>query len=133
MLAFDGLGPESGLTEETLDAFDRDVVRMVRWARTAKPGDYGSFAPRVFRCAAKADPVALAIAGSAATAVGALTRRVIALGAEKVALVGGVGEAVRPYLDHDIARLLKRPLYDAMDGAILMAGGAVATGREVAQ
>ena len=38
-------------------------------------GDYGAFAPRVFRCAAKADPVALAIAASAARAVGALTRR----------------------------------------------------------
>ena len=132
-LAFDGLGPRSALTEEILDAFDRDVVRMVRWARGAKPGDYGSFAPRVFRCAAEADPVALAIAGSAATAVGALTRRVIALGAERIALVGGVGETLRPYLDHDVAQLLKRPLYDATDGAILMAGGVVAIGRDTAQ
>jgi glucosamine kinase len=132
-LAFDGLGPQTGLTNEILNAFDRDVLRMVRWSRTARPGDYGSFAPRVFRCAARADPVALAIAASAATAVGALTRRVFALGAQRVALVGGVGEALRPYLDHDIAALLKRPLYDATDGAILMAGGAVATGREAAQ
>src|SRR5208337_3703205 len=121
-LAFDGLGPRTGLTDEILGVFDRDVVRMVRWARAAKPGDYGSFAPRVFRCAARADPVALAIAASAATAIGALTGRVVALGAQKVALVGGVGEALRPYLAHDTAALLKPPLYDATDGAILMAG-----------
>jgi glucosamine kinase len=132
-LAFDGLGPQTGLTDEILNAFDRDIVRMVRWARAAKPGDFGSFAPRVFRCAARADPVALAIAASAATAVGALTRRVVALGAQRIALVGGVGEALRPYLDHDVAALLERPLYDATDGAILMAGGAVATGKEAAQ
>ena len=132
-LAFDGLGPRTGLTDEVLDSFDHDVVRMVRWARSARPGDYGSFAPRVLRCAAKDDPVAFAIAASAARAIGALTRRVVALGAERVALVGGVGEALRPYLDHEIAALLKRPLYDATDGAILMAGGAVPTGGDAAE
>jgi glucosamine kinase len=132
-LAFDGLGPLTGLTDEILSHFDRDVVRMVRWARSARPGDYGAFAPTVFRCAAKADSVALAIVASAARAVGALTRRVVALGADRVALVGGVGEALRPYLDHDIAQLLQRALYDATDGAILMAGGAVAAGKEAAQ
>jgi glucosamine kinase len=129
-LAFDGLGPLTGLTDEISNHFDRDVVRMVRWARSARPGDYGSFAPIVFRCAAKADPVALAIVASAARAIGALTLRAVALGADRVALVGGVGEALRPYLDRDIAQLLRPPLYDATDGAILMAGGAVATGEE---
>jgi glucosamine kinase len=129
-LAVDGLGPRTELTDEILGAFDGDVVRMVRWARTAKPSDYGSFAPSVFRCAAKADPIALAIAASAALAIGALIRRIAALGADKVALVGGVGDALRPYLGHDVARLLRRPLYDATDGAILMAGGAVAGGRQ---
>ena len=132
-LAVDGLGPRTELTDEILAAFDGDVVRMARWARTAKPGDYGSFAPSVFRFAAKADPIALAIAASAALAIDALVRRVAALGADKVALVGGVGEALRPYLGHDIAGLLRQPLYDAADGAILMAGGAVAAGREAEQ
>ncbi len=132
-LAFDGLGPQTALTDEILSDFKGDIVRMIRWARSARPGDYGSFAPRVLRCAAKADPVALAIVASAARAVGALTRRVIALGADRVALVGGVGEALRPYLDHDSAAHLKRPVYDAADGAILMAGGAVATGTEAGQ
>ncbi len=132
-LAFDDLGSRTELTDEILGAFDGDVVRMARWARNAKPGDYGSFAPRVFRCAGKSDPVALAIAASAARAIGVLVRRVVALGAQRVALVGGVGEALRPYLDHDIAALLKRPLYDATDGAILMAGGAVSTGGDMVE
>ena len=131
-LAADGLAPQTELTEEVLRAFDGDVIRMVRWARSATPGEYGAFAPRVFRYVAKADPVALAIVASAGRSIGALTRRIVALGADHVALAGGVGEALRPHLDSDIARLLKRPLYDAMDGAILMAGGAVAT-REAMQ
>ncbi len=131
--ADDGLAPGSPLTDEILDEFGGDVVAMVRWARAAKPGDYGSFAPRAFDHAAAGDRIALAIVASAARGIEALTRRVVALGATRVALVGGVGEALRPYLDPEIAALLARPLYDAMDGAILMTGGAVASAREAAQ
>jgi glucosamine kinase len=128
--AFDGLGPETALTHEILDQFGNDVVALSRWARTARPGDYGAFAPRAFARAAEGDPIALAVVGSAAQAIGALARRAVALGAERVALSGGVGEALRPYLDPDVAALLTHPLHDATDGAILMAGGRVATGKE---
>jgi glucosamine kinase len=123
--ALDGLGPESVLTREIADAFDGDVVALVRWAKVAKPGDYGAFAPRVLACAAEGDPVAIRVVANAAAAVGGLVRRAVGLGARRVALVGGVGEALRPYLDADIAALVTRPLHDATDGAILMAGGRV--------
>ncbi len=131
--AYDRLVAASALTDDVLGAFDGDIVAMVRWARTARPGDYGAFAPRVFEHAAKGDPIALAIVGSAAAAVAALARRAVGLGARRVALVGGVGDALRPYLESEIAELLTRPLYDATDGAILLAGGVVASERETAQ
>jgi glucosamine kinase len=131
--ASDGLGPASALTAEILEKFDGDVVALIRWARTAKPGDYGAYAPVVFRHAEESDPVALDIVASAARGVEALARRAVALGAARVALVGGVGEALRPYLDREIAALLTRPSYDAVDGAILLAGGAVEPERRAAQ
>lgn len=131
--ACDGLAPASPLTAEILSAFDDDIVAMVRWARTAKPGDYGAFAPRVLKHAAAGDPVALAIVGAAAEGTAALARRVVALGARRVALVGGVGEALRPYLEAGIGELLTRPHHDATDGAILLAGGVVASERETAK
>jgi glucosamine kinase len=131
--AYDRLTPASPLTAEILGAFNDDIVAMVRWARTAKPGDYGAFAPRVFKHAAAGDPVALAIVGAASEGTAALARRVVALGARRVALVGGVGEALRPYLEAEISELLMRPLHDATDGAILLAGGVVASEREAAQ
>jgi glucosamine kinase len=131
--AHDGLGPESALTRDVLSDFDGDVVALVRWARSARPGDYGVFAPRVFAHAARGDATALAIVGSAARAIGALARRALALGAERVALVGGVGEALRPYFAPEISALLTRPLHDATDGAILMAGGLVSTGKETSR
>ena len=123
--AHDGLVAPSPLTCDILNEFDNDAIAMVRWARTAKPGDYGAFAPRVFQHAAERDQHALEIVAGAARGIAALTRGVIALGAERVALVGGAGEPLRPYLEPEIATLLTRPLHDATDGAILMTGGAV--------
>ncbi len=128
-----GLQPASALTDDILAEFGGDPVAMMNWAREAKPGDFGAFAPRVFEHAAALDPVAREIALKAARAIGALTRGVVALGAERVALVGGVGEALRPYFEPDIGARLSPPLYDPTDGAILFVGGAVASQREVAQ
>jgi glucosamine kinase len=133
MRAHDGLAPTSALTHDVLAEFGGDPVAMMNWAREAKPGDFGAFAPRVFEHAADRDPIALGIANAAARAIGALTRGVVALGAERVALVGGVGEALRPYFEPDIAARLSPPLYDPTDGAILFIGGAVAPQREAAQ
>ncbi len=130
--AYDGLGPDSALTRDMLDAFDGDIVALVRWSRVARPGDFGALAPRVFSRAGQGDPIALPIVGEAAHAIGALARRACALGAERVALVGGVGDALRPYLDPIVGALLTPPLHDATDGAILMAGGRIATGRDSA-
>jgi len=73
------------------------------------------------------------MANAAARAIGALTLGVVALGAERVALVGGVGEAMRPYFELDVVARLSPPLYDPTDGAILFVGGIIAPQREAAQ
>jgi glucosamine kinase len=133
MRAFDRLGPASPLTADIIGRFDGDAVAMMRWARDARPGDFGAFAPGVFSRAAEGDRIALDIAARAASAIGALTRGAVALGAERVALVGGAGEALRPYLEPEIAARLSAPLHDATDGAILLVGGIIAPLREAAQ
>jgi len=121
--AFDGLGPASPLTADIIAEFGGDVLALPRWAQTAKPGDYGAFAPRVFEHAAASDPVALDIVRTAARSVEAHVKGAAALGAKRVALVGGIGDAVRPYLAPEVTTLLTAPLYDATDGAILLVGG----------
>jgi glucosamine kinase len=133
MRAHDGLAPASLLTADILAEFGGDPVAMMNWALQAKPGDFGAFAPRVFERAAGLDPVAREIVERAARAIGALTRGVVALGAKRIALVGGVGEALRPYFEPDIAARLSPPLHDPTDGAILFIGGVVAPQREAAQ
>jgi glucosamine kinase len=133
MRAFDRIGQASAITADIIAHFDNDSVAMMRWARHATPGDFGAFAPGVFARAAEGDRIACDIAVRAARAISALTRGVVALGAERVALVGGAGEALRPYLEPEIAALLSAPLHDATDGAILLVGGAIASQREAAQ
>jgi glucosamine kinase len=133
MLAFDRLGPASALTADIIGHFGGDAVAMMRWARDARPGDFGAFAPGVFSRAAEGDRIAREIAARAARAIGALTRGAVALGAERVALVGGAGEALRSYLEPEIAAVLTSPLHDAADGAILLVGGVIAPQREAAQ
>jgi glucosamine kinase len=133
MRAFDRLGPASALTADIIGHFGGDAVAMMRWARDARPGDFGVFAPGVFSHAAEGDRIAREIAARAARSIGALARGAAALGAERVALVGGAGEALRPYLEPEIAALLTSPLHDAADGAILLVGGLIAPQREAAQ
>ena len=131
--ACDGLAPSSRA--------DRgDLERVRRRHRRAGPLGAHREARRLRRLRAASvatcragDPIALAIVGAAAEAIAALVRRVAALGAGRMALVGGVGDALRPYLEAGIAALLTRPLHDATDGAILLAGGVVASERETAK
>ncbi len=123
--AFDGLEPMSGLSRALLAGFDGDPLRMTRWAQTAKPGDYGAFAPRVFEAARAGQPGALEIVGRAAGAIVAIFRTLEALGAERVAIVGGVAEPLRTYLPAEVEARLRKPKHDAVDGAILLVGGAL--------
>jgi glucosamine kinase len=123
--ALDGLEPMSELARALGRHFGGDPLRMTRWAAEAKPRDYGAFAPQILDLAKSGDARACEIAGEAAKAIAALARALKALGAERIALVGGLGEPLRPYLPPDLAGRLVRPRRDAVDGAILLAGGAL--------
>lgn len=121
--ALDGLEPMSELARALGRHFGDDPLRMTRWAAEAKPRDYGAFAPQILDLAKSGDARAREIAGEAADAITALANALNRLGAERIALVGGLGEPLRPYLSPDVARRLVRPRRDAVDGAILLAGG----------
>ena len=124
--AFDGLEPTSGLSRALLAKFDSDPLRMTKWAQTAKPGDYGAFAPRVFEAAHAGESGALEIVGRAARAIVAIFRALEALGADRIAIVGGIAEPLRTYLPTEVEARLSRPKHDAVDGAILLVGGTLA-------
>jgi glucosamine kinase len=122
--AHDGIGPASSLTEEAMRRFGDPLV-ATQWALTAKPAGYSAFMPLVFERAAAGDAVALTIVAAAARAIDALIGATRALGATRVVLVGGMNPAIAPYLVEASRAVLRDPLYDDADGAILIAGGAL--------
>ena len=54
-------------------------------------------------------------------------RTLEALGVERIAIVGGVAAPLRSYLPAEVAARLRTPEHDAVDGAVLLVGGALPT------
>jgi len=121
ILAFDGIRAASGLTDTILARFETDPSIAAVWGKTATPGDYGAFAPLVFRHFAMGDVVAADLLAESAAAVGLMIDRLLALGARTVALMGGLAEAYRPLLRADLQPILVAAQGDALDGALALA------------
>lgn len=124
LLAHEGVEAPSCLTHAVMARFADDPAAMVEWAAQARPRDWGEFAPLVFEHAARGDQAALQLVQSSAAAVERLLDRMAALGAHRIALMGGVAAPTRRYLSPRFDALLVEPLGDAMDGALLLAAHA---------
>ncbi len=120
-LAIDGLLQPTSLIEEVLSRVGRTRFDLSRWSEKASPKDYGQMAPLVFECAAKGDVHGMTIVIEGAAAISNLGRALLARGARSICLLGGLSKVYPPYLDADVKKSLAEPIYDAMDGAIMMA------------
>ena len=117
----EGLAPPGALADALLEKFKRDPEAIVAWAATATKTDFARFAPLVFEHAARREPLALALVQEAAGHIGRMAGRLIDCGAPSVALIGGMAEAIEPWLPPPVRQRLVPPLADAVDGAIVMA------------
>jgi glucosamine kinase len=131
--AHDGRLDWSPLLTDLSTRFDHDPHAIVRWTATAKPGDYGGFAPLVVERAEGGDAAACALMRLAAAHIDALAVRLIAVGAAHIALMGGLAAAIEPYLAVATRQHLVAPQGDSLAGALRIATGAVAAHRAVAQ
>jgi glucosamine kinase len=117
----DGVCAPSGLTRAVMDRFGGDRGAMLEWAAAARPGDWAVFARLVFEHAAKHDTLALRLVLDSASAAERLLDRLVAMGAQRIALMGGVAQPTRRYLSSRFDGVLVEPVGDAMDGALLLA------------
>jgi glucosamine kinase len=78
------------------------------------------------RHANEGDPVGRRIVERTADAIGDLLDLFLAKGIERLSLVGGLAEAITPWLTPDLRALLKPPDADAAAGALLVARGRLA-------
>lgn len=124
--AHDGRIVWTPLLVELFAEFDRDPHAIVRWAASAKPGDYGQFAPLVVAHAARDDAVGTELMRAAAAHIDGLAARLAAFGAMRIALTGGLAAAMEPYLAAATRRHLAAPQGDALAGALRIAAGGAA-------
>jgi glucosamine kinase len=120
-LALDGLLQPTQLIEDVLQRVGLSRNEVSKWSETATPRDYAAFAPLVFETASRADVQGMMIVIEGASAISKLGHALLARGANRLCLLGGLSHAYPPYLDADVRAALVPPAHDAMDGAIMMA------------
>lgn len=121
LLAHDGVRPRSPLTDTLLDRFHNDPGEVVEFTTTARPGDFASFAPLVFEHGDKGDPTASMILGRVAEAVEASLCALDLRPSDPVCLLGGLAPLIAPRLSERCRAQLRKPLTDALGGAVAMA------------
>jgi len=109
------------LLAELFADFRCDHDALVRFAVEARPRDFARRAPAVVAHARAGDPVARELMRLAAGHVDALARRLIAGGAARLCLVGGLAEHVAPWLADETRLRLRAPRGDAVSGALALA------------
>jgi glucosamine kinase len=119
--AHDGRIAWSELLTRLFEEFGRDPHAIVRWAAAAKPADFGRLAPVVVEHSARDDRSAIELMRQAAQQVDSLAMRLVSLGAERVALVGGLAPSLEPRLADETRRHLVPAEGDALAGALQLA------------
>lgn len=117
----DGIAEETPLKARCLETFGGQASAIVRFALTAKPGDYGRYAPMVTEAAKAGDPAAVAIMQEGADYI---CRVLSALGhqpGETLCMAGSVAPHYTEFLPEGIASGLSPSQGEALDGALILA------------
>ncbi len=121
LAAHDGRREKTPLLTEILQHFNSDPFEVVAWMDAATASDYATFAPWVIRHADEKDQAAMEILTLAAGQIDVYLRRLVELGAPRIALVGGLSGPISTWLSADVRALLTSPEGDAVSGAIILA------------
>jgi glucosamine kinase len=128
--AHDGRIARTPLLQRLLDEFASDPYAIVRWADAARPTEFGRFAPLVVEHAAQEDHAAVELMQHAARHIDALAARLMELGADRIALMGGLAPHLESWLMPQTRQYLVQPEGDALDGALRLARAVADVGAE---
>jgi len=121
LMAHDGRISWSAFLRAVFKQFDSDAHCIVGWVARAAPRDFGSLAPIILEYASRNDPAALEIIHLAASHLDAVAARLNAMGAPRLALLGGLAPSMEQWLSVETRRGLAPPGGDALDGALQLA------------
>jgi glucosamine kinase len=125
--ALDGRTKPTPLSQAVTKQFQHAIPRVIAWMDSAAPGDYARFAPLVMDYADTGDEIALSIVRDAALHVERFIETIIARGAPRCVLMGGLSERMKPWLRQRVVAQIDDPLGDALDGALILAGLPIAS------
>ncbi|MFN0192588.1 MAG: BadF/BadG/BcrA/BcrD ATPase family protein [Aestuariivirga sp.] len=117
----DGMAPSNTLSDLVVLRIGGSKFAASSWTEKATPADYAAFAPEIFALAGKSEVAALDIVRCGAADVSRLVRALESAGHSRICLMGGLSKLYLPFLDEGVARLLRAPVSDALDGAIQLA------------
>lgn len=120
ILVGDGIEALSPIAEAMLDRLG-GVAGVTRFSLTARPADYGRFAPEVVAAAEGGDPLAARLMGEGAEYIAAALATLRWNPGERLCLSGGLGPAYARWLAVDITAGLAAPDGTALDGATILA------------
>lgn len=121
LLARDGVRPHGPLSQALLAAFDDDPAQMVAFAGTARPADFGRFAPQVFDAADAGDPDANGLLQTAVADVCEMIAHLDWPDGPRIVLMGGLAPLYARHLPPVLRGRLSEPQGDALDGAVRLA------------
>lgn len=120
----DGRIPWSDFLRTLFAKFKSDPHAIVRWSSRASPRGWAVLAPLVVDYAAKGDPAAVELMQMGAEHIDAVARLLVSAGGARLAIVGGLAQAMEPWLAPETRRHLVRPAGDALEGALRLAAAA---------
>ena len=120
LLSFDGIQNGSGLTDYVLAQFEHDPQTIVEYAHTAKPGEFGKFAPAIFEFSVKNDTIAKSIVNNAVRDIEETLDVILTGGKQKFCLLGGLGGIYAGLLDDRFKNRISQPKGNAADGALAL-------------
>jgi glucosamine kinase len=118
--AADGRSDRSALLGEIMMRFGNDTAAVVAWMDRATATEYAVFAPMVLRYANDGDPNGRRIVQGGAEAIDTMVRALLAKGAPRMAIIGGLASAMQEWLSPDVRNALSPALGDAVSGALLL-------------
>ncbi len=121
LLCFDGIQEGSALTRHVLGRFENNPQTIVEYAHTAKPGEFGEFAPLVFKFASKNDQVAKCIIDKAVSDIEGTLEAILTRDDQKFCMLGGLGSKYVELLDNKYIGRLCQANGDAASGAVALA------------
>ena len=121
LMAHDGRIAWTPFLRAVFEQFGSDAHAIVGWVSRALPRDLGSLAPIVVEHASRNDPAAVELMRLAASHLDAVAARLNALGATRLALLGGLAPSMEQWLSVETRRRLVPPAGDAVDGALQLA------------